>query len=75
MSAIVRSTAGMSANSHVKQAYHVSGTTDYVLVVRGPSLAWYEKWATQTLMSDHNIKRHDTSLVYSCKKLEPAIEI
>ncbi len=60
------------ADLHIKQAYHVSGTTDYVLVVQGPTLAWYEQWAKDTLMCDRNLKRHDTSVVYSCKKFDTA---
>ncbi len=67
--------AKMVANPHVKQVYHVSGTTDYVLIVQGPSLSWYEEWAKQTLMGDSNLRRHDTSVVYSCKKFETGIEL
>ncbi len=60
---------------HVKQSYHVSGLTDYVLVVQGPSLTWYENWSKQHLMNNSNIKRHDTSVVWSCKKFETAVAI
>ncbi len=62
----------MRADDAVKQIYHVSGQTDYVLIVQSPSLAWYEDWAKAALMSDVNLKRHDTRLVYSCKKFETA---
>lgn len=60
---------------HVKQSYHVSGTTDYVLIVQGPSLIWYEDWSKQHLMSNGNLKRHDTAVVWSCKKFETAVPI
>ncbi len=59
----------------VKQVYHVSGTTDYVLIVQGPSLEWYEAWAKEALMSDENLQRHDTRVVYSCKKFETSREL
>ncbi len=62
----------VQADRNIKQAYHVSGTTDYVLVVQGPTLAWYEQWAKDTLMRDPNLKRHETSVVYSCKKFATA---
>ncbi|MEM8725634.1 MAG: Lrp/AsnC family transcriptional regulator [Pseudomonadota bacterium] len=65
----------MTEDPHVKQVYHVSGTTDYVLIVQGPSLSWYEDWAKASLMSDRNLRRHDTSVVYSCKKFDTASEI
>ncbi len=65
----------MTEDPHVKQVYHVSGTIDYVLVVQGPSLNWYEGWAKQAIMSDPNLRRHDTSVVYSCKKFETASEV
>ena len=60
---------------NVKQSYHVSGATDYVLIVQGPSLQWYEAWAKDSLMSIPAIQRHDTSVVWSCKKFETAILI
>lgn len=62
----------MRAEEAVKQFYHVSGQTDYVLIVQCPSLSSYEDWAKSTLMSDENLKRHDTRVVYSCKKFETA---
>lgn len=65
----------MQADTHVMQAYHVSGTTDYLLIVQGPTLAWYEQWAKDTLMSNANLKRHDSNIVYSCKKFEISREI
>ncbi|WP_395376606.1 Lrp/AsnC family transcriptional regulator [Marinicella sp. W31] len=65
----------MKSLPHVKQSYHISGIQDYVLIVHGPSLQWYEDWAKKHLMTNTNLKRHDTSIVYSCKKFETAIEI
>ncbi|MEP3225201.1 MAG: Lrp/AsnC family transcriptional regulator [Parasphingorhabdus sp.] len=65
----------MHEDPMVKQVYHVSGTTDYVLIVQGPSLEWYETWAKEALMSDENLQRHDTRVVYSCKKFETSREL
>jgi len=58
---------------NVKQGYHVSGPVDYVLIVQGESLAWYEDWAKQHLMTNSNIRRHDTCVVWSCKKFDTAL--
>lgn len=67
--------AAMRSLPNVKQSYHISGSMDYVLVVQGESLPWYEEWAKQHLMSNSNIKRHDTSVVWSCKKFDTALPI
>lgn len=65
----------MRSLPNVKQSYHVSGSMDYVLIVQGESLAWYEEWAKQNLMSNSNIKRHDTSVVWSCKKFDTTLPL
>ena len=65
----------MQKLAHVKQSYHVSGTTDYIIIVQGPSLSWYEGWSKQHLLNNANLKRHDTSVVWSCKKFETAVVI
>ena len=65
----------MQSLPHVQQSYHISGIQDYVLIVHGPSLQWYEDWAKKHLMSNNQLKRHDTAVVYSCKKFETAIEL
>jgi Lrp/AsnC family leucine-responsive transcriptional regulator len=65
----------IDADPHIKQGYHVSGPVDYILVVQGPTLQWYEQWAKETLMRDNSIRRHDTSVVYSCKKFDTSVEV
>ena len=57
------------------QSYHVSGATDYILIVQGPSLQWYEDWAKENIMSIGAIQRHDTAVVWSCKKFETALPL
>lgn len=60
---------------NVRQSYHVSGSSDYILVVHGPSLQWYEDWAKSNIMSNANIGRHETAVAWSCKKFETAISV
>jgi Lrp/AsnC family leucine-responsive transcriptional regulator len=59
----------------VLQAYHVSGSVDYVLIVHGPSVEWYEDWSKRHLMSHPDIKRYTTHVVWSCKKFETALPL
>ena len=59
----------------ILQGYHVSGTVDYILIVQGPSLSWYESWGKRAFMSNPDIRRYDTHVVWSCKKFETAVEI
>ncbi len=57
----------------IRQAYHVAGAEDYLLIVHGPSLQWYEDWSKQTFMSNPAVRRYDTRVVWSCKKFETAL--
>jgi len=63
----------MNALDVVQQSYHVAGDTDYVLVVHGPSLQWYEEWSKRIFMSDPYIKRYSSRVVWSRKKFSPAV--
>lgn len=57
----------------VQQSYHVAGDTDYVLVIHGPSVQWYETWSKRILMSNPQIKRFSSRVVWSRKKFDPAV--
>lgn len=59
----------------VLQAYHVSGPMDYVLIIQGPSVQWYEEWGKRTLMNNPFIRRYDSHVVWSCKKFETAVKL
>lgn len=59
----------------VLQVYHVSGPVDYILLVQGPSLQWYEAWGKAVLMTNPNIRRYDTHVVWSCQKFETALPV
>lgn len=59
----------------ILQGYHISGSTDYCLVIQGPSLEWYEDWGKQAFMSNPDIRRYDSYVVWSCKKFETAIPL
>ncbi len=59
----------------VLQSYHISGSVDYIVIVQGPSVEWYEEWGKQVFMSNPNIRRYDTHVVWSCKKFETAVAL
>ena len=57
----------------VKQSYHVSGDSDYVLIVHAPSMSAYEEWARSVLMSNRYINRFNSTVVYSRRKFDTSI--
>ena len=67
--------AQMLALENVKQCYHVSGDTDYVLIVQGPTLAWFEEWSKTYLIPNKIIKRYDSCVSWSCKKFDTSISV
>lgn len=62
-------------DAHVKVAYHVAGQEDYVLIVHGPSLTWYEDWAKSAIMTNPAVQRYSTTVVWSQKKFETALAL
>lgn len=58
---------------HVQQSYHVAGEIDYILIVHGPSLRWYEDWVGAHFTSNAHIKRVNTRVVWSRRKFDPSI--
>lgn len=60
--------AQMETDPAVSQCYHISGDFDVVLIVHAATPEAYEKWGTQTLMSNTAIRRYSTSLVWNRSK-------
>ena len=67
--------AFITEDPHVKIAYHVAGQDDYVLIVHGPSLVWYEDWAKSAIMPNPAVQRYSTTVVWSQKKFETALSL
>ena len=65
--------AQMRSEAPVKQCYHVAGEEDYILIVHGPSLTWYEDWSKQTLMANPAVRRYSSTVVWTCKKFDTSI--
>ena len=54
----------MNDTPEVMQCYHVAGNEDFMLVVHGPSLDWYESWGQATFMANekHSPLRYNNRL-------------
>ena len=59
----------------VQQSYHVAGSNDYIMIVHGPNLVWYEDWSKRMFMSNSAIRRYSTSVVWSCRKFQTKIKL
>ncbi len=62
----------MQADSQVLQCYSVAGSEDFVLIVIAPSPAAYEQWGERELMSNPNIRRYSSQVVWSTVKFSTA---
>lgn len=67
--------AQLAASPHVQQSYHVAGEHDYVVIVHGPSLRWYETWARGMFMRNPALRRYSSQVVWSRKKFAPHVEV
>ena len=65
----------MRAAPEVAQCYHVSGAEDYMVIVHGPSVEWYEAWSKQVFMNNPAVRRYDTRVVWDCKKFSTAVPV
>jgi Lrp/AsnC family transcriptional regulator, leucine-responsive regulatory protein len=64
--------AQMRADSCVLQCYSVAGSEDFVLIVIANSPADYEQWGERELMSNINIRRYSSQVVWSTVKFSTA---
>nr|WP_232848473.1 Lrp/AsnC family transcriptional regulator [Bowmanella yangjiangensis] len=65
----------MAALPEVMQSYHVAGSEDYILIVHGPSLSWYESWSQEVFMQNPKIRRYDSRVVWSCRKFSTQLAL
>jgi len=65
----------MIAIDVVQQCYHVAGDTDFILVVHCPNLQWYEQWSKDKLMTNVNIRRYSSRVVWARKKFSPMVKL
>ncbi len=59
----------------VSQCYSVAGSVDFVLICHARDLAEHEKWSERVLMSDPNIKRCTSQVVWSRTKFTTRIAV
>ncbi len=59
----------------VSQCYSVAGPVDFVLICHARDLAEHEKWSERVLMSEPNIKRCTSQVVWSRTKFTTRIAV
>jgi Lrp/AsnC family transcriptional regulator, leucine-responsive regulatory protein len=52
----------------VTHCFSTAGATDFVLIVEAPSVSDYESWGERVLMSNTDIKRYESKVVWSTVK-------
>ena len=65
----------IAACPEVSQCYAVSGDIDYILIVHLPNLGSYEEWGKRVLMSNPQIRRYQTHLVWKRVKFTTALPV
>lgn len=65
----------MRTDTHIRQCYTVSGEVDFIVIGHFPDLPAYEEWIGETLLSNKDLQRSDTNIVYSTVKFETAVDV
>ena len=63
----------ISREPAVSQSYSVSGALDFILIVHAKSPEAFEAWGERVLMSNPNLARYSTSVVWSRQKFTTKI--
>jgi Lrp/AsnC family transcriptional regulator, leucine-responsive regulatory protein len=58
----------MRAEPWVTHCFSTAGAADFMLIVEAPDVAAYEAWGERVLMRDANIKRYESTVVWSTVK-------
>lgn len=58
----------MRAEPWVTHCFSTAGAADFVLIVEAPDVTAYEAWGERILMRDANIKRYESTVVWSTVK-------
>jgi Lrp/AsnC family leucine-responsive transcriptional regulator len=58
----------LRAEPAVQQAYYVTGSADYVLIVTAPDLAEFDSFMSRMMIDNPNVRRFTTNVVMSAVK-------
>src|SRR5438270_14086360 len=61
--------------SHIQQCYHVTGTSDFVLMVTAASMEDYGRFAHQWFETNENVTRYETLVVLDRVKVGLALTL
>lgn len=60
--------AWMNGEPSVQQAYYVTGTADYVMLVTAPDIAEFDRMMSQMMAANPNVRRFSTQVVMGTVK-------
>ena len=65
---VQRLRAWLHAEPSIQQAYYVTGTADYVLLVTAPDIAGFDRIMSELMAANPNVRRFSTQVVMSTVK-------
>ena len=65
----------MLAAAHVTQCYTVSGEVDFIVIAHFASLADYDDWVNERILTNPAIARSTTNVVYRRVKFDTAVPL
>ena len=65
----------MQTNPHVQQCYHVTGSSDFVLVVTASTMEEYADFAREWFEANENVARYETHVVLNRTKVGLTVPI
>jgi len=65
----------MKAAAEVQQCYHVTGTTDFILIVTAANMEAFGEFARRWFESNENVTRYETHVVLDKMKLGLSLPI
>ena len=65
----------MLGDETVSQVYTVSGPEDFVVIAHPPDLPAYDDWIAANLLSDDNLARSETNIVYKRVKYATIVPV
>ena len=65
----------VGAQSHVQQAFYVTGEADFVLIVTAPDTESYNAFMARLVLENKNVKRFTTNVVLNLVKRGLAVPV
>ena len=66
-------TALIDQTDEIVEAFHIAGREDFILIMRCPSLAWYENWSMKAFVSNPVVGAFDSRVAWSRMKYSTSV--